>query len=100
MRSPILIYVTWPWSEDHRYHYCPVQVSIHTRRKYTLIRPFSKSQSYDWERGCWTGVIDPAALRDHHHGIIDENHIVWKHISTSPEKPEIWEALGRRHKNA
>lgn len=79
MRSPILIYANWPWSEDRREGHCPIEFNIHTRRWYVLVRPFSKAQAYDHLRGCWTA-----------------HPVIWRHIVIRPENPEIWESLHER----
>ena len=95
MRSPILIYPTWPWSKDRREFGSPIAFHIHTRALFILIRPFCKAQAYDWKRGCWTGVIDAERMRavGYEHSNFDANAMVWRHVAVSPQKPQIWEAL-------
>ena len=71
-----IYWVPW-WDEEHRLYGCPIQVSVHTRKKFYLMRPFSNSQAYDWKRG--------------HYSLE-----TWKHIASGPENPEIWESLEKK----
>jgi hypothetical protein len=79
MKFPVHIYWTLWWNEDHRLYGCPIEFNIHTEKYYILVRPFSKSQAYDWKTGYYTGY-------DGEHFNI--NKIVWKHITIRPRTPE------------
>ena len=74
----VKVFATLWWDEDRRDYGFPIEFNIHTRRRYYLIRPFARAQAYDWKLGVWTYP-----------------DIVWKHVVSSPENPEIWEALER-----
>lgn len=82
---------------DMRIHICtprrcegaPLGIYLFTRTKTRLWRIFSKSQAYDWKRGCWSGVIDPERIkrdgwqRDN----FDIDTMQWKHYVCSPREP-------------
>ena len=73
---------TWSlWLDyDRRMFGCPIEVNISTPTRHYLIRPFSKSQRYDWEAGKWSDATD------------SKN---WRHVVSSPSQPEAWEKLRR-----
>ena len=73
------VYATLWWDEDHKHGYCPIEFNIHTRRKYYLIRPFARAQMFDWKHLAWTN-----------------DAVIWRHIVSSPENPEIWDILERQ----
>ena len=77
----VKIYPNLWWDWDRKNFGSPIEVGIFTSKKYWLIRPFSKSQGWDWKEG------KAKDWRDKKN---------WKHITSSPVSPEKWKALCER----
>jgi hypothetical protein len=59
----------------------PIELMIDTPRREYLVRPFCKSQRWDWAEGKWADYTD------------DKN---WGHIVSSPQTTERWlDMVGR-----
>jgi hypothetical protein len=80
----LAVYVYWvpPWDVDCHMHDCPVTVTVHTRRHFLAVRPFS---SYA-QGGDVRGMTD-------FHGYVNARR--WM---LSDQSPAVWQALQRREK--
>lgn len=72
------IYAEWPWQVDFHHNGCPLQISVHTKRCFFAIRPFSGYA----QGGDIRGMVD---FHDY------EKSCRWE---LKDEDPRIWARLG------